>query len=201
MNLFYVYFLKNKSGTITLPGSYSLRNILWMSFCVIKCSSTIFLVVLHTVGVYVQLLGQRPLTVAWTRQRISLLCGWPLCFAGSPLWSGRAPFNLLSPPSLGCDPLHICLTASREGREGGLVAHPSLEGTALPASASACIPVARSTSPPSWQGDIRVPRWVPQALLSWEKGEWMLGATVTVRHSTAPSRGCCGTFVQPLFVS
>ena len=28
MNLFYVYFLKNKRGTITLPGSYSLRNIL-----------------------------------------------------------------------------------------------------------------------------------------------------------------------------
>lgn len=32
------------------------------------------------------------------------------------------------------EPLHICLTASREGREGGLVAHPSREGTALPAS-------------------------------------------------------------------
>ena len=57
MNLFYVYFLKNKSGTITLPGSYSLHNILWMSFCVIKCSSTIFLVVLHAVRIYVQLLG------------------------------------------------------------------------------------------------------------------------------------------------
>ena len=51
MNLFYVYFLKNKSGT------YSLHNILWMSFCVIKYSSTIFLVVLHAVRICVQLLG------------------------------------------------------------------------------------------------------------------------------------------------
>lgn len=109
------------------------------------------------------------------------------------------PFNLLSPPSLGCDPLHICLTASREGREGGCGA-PSLEGV-QPSSICLCLhPCGQEHVSTQLAGDIRVPRCEYHRLCyPGRKEECCI--TVTVRHSTAPSRGCCGTFVQPLFVS
>lgn len=96
--------------------------------------------------------------------------------------------------------LHICLTASREGREGGWW-RSTLHWRAQPFSICLCLhPRGQEHVSPSWQETSVCPDEYHRLCYPGRKESECWGQQ-SLSYSTAPSRGCCGTFVQPLFVS